>query len=374
MKSKAARITLAGLFLMLIYVPGLLWLIAGKQLATPNNENRELAQWPAFSLAEIEKLPTRYENYYRDHLPFRNQLISAYAQGLKAVFDDSVVTTVTFGKDDWYFYNNINDGDPISSYRGEDLFTGAELREIVLNLRRTRDNLKKQGIEFVLFIAPNKERVYPEYMPDRFGQPAEDYAAKQLVEFLRAHSDIRVVYACDDILALKDALPDTPVYCRTDTHWNGLGSYAAARALMAELGFALPPLAMENVTRSASAHKGDLTILAHLDTVDPGEDAFLVTDGQRPQYTVQSDPRLMWHIGQGDPDGKKLFIKTDSFSESMLPYILPWFSQSQVYFNELYEETMVDDFEPDVFVQVCVERYVRKWLTRGPLYTLPQDR
>ena len=374
MKSKASRITLIGLFLILLYVPGIVWLIAGNQLETPNLENRELAEWPAFSLKNIQKLPGKYEAYYLDHLPFRNQVIAGYALGLKTVFDDAVVTTVNFGKDDWFIYNNIKDGDPIASYRGEDLLSAAELRQIVMNLRKTQANLASQGIDFVLFIAPNKERVYAEHMPDRFGQPAEDYAAKQLVEFLRAHSDIRVVYAYDDIMALKDALPDTPIYCRTDTHWNGLGSYAAARALMAELGFTLPPLAMKNVTRSPSEHKGDLTILAHLDAVDPGEDAFLVTDDQRPQYTVQTDSRLMWHIGQGDPGGKKLFIKTDSFAEAMLPYILPWFSQSQVYFNELYEETMVDDFQPDVFVQVCVERYIRKWLTRGPLYTLPENR
>ena len=75
-----------------------------------------------------------------------------------------------------------------------------------------------------------------------------------------------------------------------------------------------------------------------------------------------------------DPAGKKLFFKSDSFTSPMFPYVLPWFSETQLYFNERYQEVQVDEFQPDIFVQVCVERYVRKWLGRGELYTLPQNR
>ncbi len=373
MKSKAARVTLTVLFLAVLFVPGIVWLIAGDKLATPNRENRELAQWPEFRWADIEKLPGKLENYYRDHLPFRNQVISAYAQGLRTVFDDSVVTTVLFGKNDWFFYKNVNDGDPIGSYRGEDLFTPQELRQIVLNLRHTRDNLAKQGIEFVLFIAPNKERVYSEFLPDRYGAPAQDYAAKQLVDFLRTHSDIRVVYANDEIMQAKAEFPDLPLYFSSDTHWNGLGAYIGARALMRELGIDLPAMTRESILQSGAARTGDLSILAHLDTVIDGDRNYTV-EGERPSYTSNADKSNMEYHCTGDPAGKKLYIKSDSFASPMFPYILPWFSETQLYFNERYQQTQVDDFQPDIFVQVCVERYVRKWLERGELYTLPQNR
>ena len=373
MKSKIARVALVSLFLAVLFVPGIVWLLAGKHLATPNRENRKLAEWPEFRLADIEKLPGKLDTYYRDHLPFRNQLISAYAQGLKTVFDDSVVTTVLFGKNDWFFYKNINDGDPIASYRGEDMFTPQELRQIVLDLRHTRDNLAKQGIEFVLFIAPNKERVYPEFMPDRYGEPAQDYAAKQLVDFLRAHSDIRVVYAYDEIMQVKAEFPDLPLYFSNDTHWNGLGSYVGARALMRELGIDLPAVTRENVQESGPKRTGDLSILAHLDTVIDDTRDYIV-DGEYPAYTCQADEDNMEYRGKGDPAGKKLFFKSDSFTSPMFPYVLPWFSETQLYFNERYQEVQVDELQPDIFVQVCVERYVRKWLGRGELYTLPQNR
>ena len=367
MKSKASRITLIGLFLILLYVPGIVWLIAGNQLETPNLENRELAEWPAFSLKNIQKLPGKYEAYYLDHLPFRNQVIAGYALGLKTVFDDAVVTTVNFGKDDWFIYNNIKDGDPIASYRGEDLLSAAELRQIVMNLRKTQANLASQGIDFVLFIAPNKERVYSEYMPDRFGEPAEDYGVRQLVDFLRAHTDIRVVYAYDELMQFKAENPDLPLYFRSDTHWNGLGAYIGARALLRELGIDIPALEAQNIEQFGDGYRGDLSRLTHLYDFTAGEALYTVRDDNRPNHNSLSDDGLTFHA-QGDPQGKKVFFKNDSFLAGMQPYVFPWFSECYSYFNHQYTSAQVDEFQPDIFVQVLVERNVRSTLSTGPIY------
>lgn len=374
MKSKFARVLLCAAFLAMLFLPGLVWPLVGKSLEGPNLEKRELAEWPAFSLSEIEDLPGKIEKYYRDHLPFREQLISAYARLNKAAFDDCVVTTVLFGKDGWYFYNNANDGNPVASYRGEDLFTSAELRQIVIDLRRTRDNLKKQGIDFVLFIAPNKERVYPEYMPERYGVPAEDYAARQLVDFLRAHSDLRVVYVYDEIMQAKADFSDYPIYYSSDTHWNDLGAYVGARALLRELGVQIPALAREAIHPTGAVCTGDLTVLSHLYTVGEGDPVYTVADAGRPAVSMEMEPDMRWLRAQGEEQGQRLFIKHDSFAAGMVPYLIPWFSQTTTYTNALYDMAQVDEARPDVFVQVCVERYVRQQLTKGPLYLPPEER
>ena len=88
------------------------------------------------------------------------------------------------GKDGWLFYNNQNDGDPLAQYKGKCLFSNEELELIADNLSVTQVNLAKEGREFVLFIAPNKERVYSEYMPEYYGEPAEIYAALQVITYL----------------------------------------------------------------------------------------------------------------------------------------------------------------------------------------------
>ena len=116
MKSKLSRVTLAALFLILLYVPGLAWLASSGRWAEPNLEKRELAELPAFSLSELDRYPGAFEKYYRDHLPFREQLIGLYARVNRALFDDCIVTTVLFGRDGWFFHNNVNDGDLVACF------------------------------------------------------------------------------------------------------------------------------------------------------------------------------------------------------------------------------------------------------------------
>lgn len=68
-------------------------------------------------------------------------------------------------KNGWLFYNGIQDGNPIACYKGEDRLIDEQLANIAATLVTSRDNLLKEGIEFVIFIAPNKERIYQEDMP-----------------------------------------------------------------------------------------------------------------------------------------------------------------------------------------------------------------
>ena len=40
------------------------------------------------------------------------------------------------------------------------------MQRTVWNMRHFQQILKKKGIEFAIFIAPNKEEVYSKYLPD----------------------------------------------------------------------------------------------------------------------------------------------------------------------------------------------------------------
>ena len=44
--------------------------------------------------------------------------------------------------------------------------TEAELAEFAQNVQTAREYFASQGAEFVIYIAPDKERMYPEYLPD----------------------------------------------------------------------------------------------------------------------------------------------------------------------------------------------------------------
>lgn len=365
MEKKSAKLALIVLFLAALYLPFALWAGLGSRLTGENRENRTLAEWPAFDLSRLSALPGQYEKYFNDHLPFRSPLISLHAELSSRLFDTSSSDSVILGKEDWLFYSRINDGDPAASYRGEDLFTMPELRQIAADLCATRDALKKRGIEFVLFIAPNKERMYAEYMPDRYGPPAEEYAARQLADFLRKRTDLRVVYPYEELMEAKAAFPDLPLYYSNDTHWNGIGAYVGARALLAELGVSLPPLSRENISQTADGYVGDLADMLNITrtaaqyTVSvPGAASFKTAE-------TEDSPVLVTSTGR---ESGRLFLRRDSFGEAMIPYLAPWFSHA-AYVNTLeYDQAQADEARPTVYVMEVVERYLHKRLTKGPLY------
>ena len=186
--------------------------------------------------------PKAYEEYYNDHLPFCDLLIKLYNSMMVHVFHTSSSDDVILGKDGWLFYGSYTDGTSRQCYDGSMLFTGEELEHIAANLTDTKERLAKQGTEFVVFIAPSKERVYSEYMPDYLGEPAQMCMLNQVISFLRDHTDVRVVCPLEEMLAYKQAHPQQLLFYQTDTHWNDLGSYVGTSVLLKELGIQTPPL------------------------------------------------------------------------------------------------------------------------------------
>lgn len=344
MKNTAARRMLIWVFLVILFVPTVLWCFLGNCLKDENFEKRVLAEWPVFSLEKLETLPTKYNRYYEDHLPFRNQLITGYVGLTRALFHADLNDYVTFGKSGWMFYTNVNDGDPIASYRGEDLLSMEQLRKITVELKQLKNRLKEKGVEFVLYIAPNKERVYSEYMPDKYGQPADNYAVKQLFYFLTAHTDIQVVYPFDALMQAKRDLDGVDLFHPTDTHWNEAGAYIGTKTLADALGVELPALHKENIHREENVFIGDMIYLS-LQTY---------TMGKQPVNTVSGIflPK----------DNRKLLIEHDSFMDNMLPYLNQIFAECEAVHYSKYSEDLVDTYHPDVMIMEMSERFMRRRL------------
>ena len=361
MKQGYAKRALVALFLALIYVPTLVGLAAGDRFRSENLENRTLAELPALSLDAIPDLPGAFEAYYADNQPFRDQLIYVRALMHKALYDRDISQKVVFGKQDWMFYSCVADGAPIDSYRGEDLYTNVELRQIASNLVRTRDDLKKIGCDFVLFIAPNKERVYSEYMPDRYGAPGQDYGVKQLVRFLRQRTDLKVVYCYDEIMQARQDFPDLPLYFSRDTHWNDIGGYIGTRALMRALNIDLLPLTRDMIAPSDRKAPFDMTILSHLTRLYPLDPCYDVT--------LPADA-----LPAPDAPKRTLYFRHDSFGGYMTGFMAPWFSEGGITEASERDDAQVDAAHPDVFVMEVLERFVRRRLWLGPLYASPENR
>lgn len=356
-------------FLLLTVLVYPAWQLLQPQLDTENYENRNLAEMPTFSLDAINTFPQQFETYVNDHLPFRNQLIQLNNTINYSLPRVSYSDQVAIGKNGWLFYTVKEDGDPIACYRGTNLLSDEQLQLIASNLTTVRDDLATQGTEFVLFIAPNKERIYWENMPGYYGEPAEEYAVKQIVDYLQEHTDLRVVYPIEELLAAKEALGDKKIYHKTDTHWNKLGGYIGACALLKELGITMPSYdSGEVVIHELDDVPGDLAKMLNIGwEIYPGK-AYMV-DGYETHGLVadQMDPDFFYHATGADP--RKLMILRDSFCYAMADVLASQFDESVMIHRANYSHEMIAEQHPDVYVSEVVERYaIGKLLDINSIY------
>ena len=209
------------LFLLLLTAPSFVWKSIENNMSIVSVENRALAEKPTLNIKNIDEYPQNMEAYINDHLPFRNIMITLKNNFDYCFFSSTSNNKVIIGKEEWLFYNSVSDGDPIACYKGENLLSESQLKQIANNLTITKDNLATQGCQLVIFIAPNKERVYSEYMPNYYGVPATEYQAKQIVDYINQNTDVSIVYPYERLMEVKDELGSSrPLYYKADTHWN----------------------------------------------------------------------------------------------------------------------------------------------------------
>jgi len=263
------------------------------------------------------------------------------------------------GKEDWLFYADKGDGDPISCYKGENLLSEEQLQAIAQNCENMDAFLKEQGKEFLIFIAPNKECIYSEYMPEQYGIPSDTYKALQIVNYLRANTDIRVVYPYEELMKAKEELVQN-IYHRTDTYWNWIGGYVGAAALLSELGIDMPDIAGDKITiNNGEMIAGDLAGMLNLTNMLDIDNEYTVSgydDHNVETITWDINDLFIYHAEGADP--RKIYVYRDSFSLHMSTYIGSQFSDSYFKHRQYYS---YDDFQqqnPDIFVYETVEQYI----------------
>ena len=350
------------LFLTAICLPGV-GLIAGADRSTiSESEMRELAKFPVWSWSPraIAAWRSAFQTYFDDHFAFRNRLLHWQSTFLWHVLRTSSSDTVIAGKNDWLFY--ADDGG-IDDYLQTAPFTDDELAVWRLALERTRDWLKARGIPYLFVIAPDKQMIYPEHMPDSLHRMRSDYRADQFLAYMRARSDV-------DILDLRPAVnaakPEALLYHRYDTHWNDRGGLAGYQPIAARLGEwfpAIQPLVRGDFDESPLVPSGDKTTMLGL--LDPGKVPMpgLVRRGgwsARVVEPIHPDPygeegRLVTEIAGSTLPRAVVF--RDSFAGRLMPYLSENFSHAVYLWQNDFDPDVVLKERADVVVQEVVARH-----------------
>lgn len=367
---KPAKILYIVLFLVLIIIPVPLFLSVRGYVDTENYEERTLYPFPYTqeaaeyygSATTADTFPQQFENWFNDHLPFRNQLLTFNGLFDYRVLQTSSSESVVVGKEGWLFYkgSQVAGEDPIGDYRGTNAFTDEELQQIADHLTQARDILAAQGKDFVLYIAPNKERVYSELMPDSFGEPNAHCRMNQLISYLRDNTDLKVVCSYDTLMSWKETHPERPIYFQYDTHWNGFGAYVGAEPLVEALGYDFTPADEVEITDRGTGSY-DLARLIHLGNILTDGPNYVVSGyTPHPLTSSSSDDGYVFHYSttDGQAPGGRIFVIGDSFSTLLMPYIACHYWSGTMMFYYAYNYAALQEEDPDVVVYETVERYI----------------
>ena len=231
------------LFLLLCTVPLLAMLVLGPSEAAANEV---LASKPVLLTGNglnIDFL-TQLSDYIGDRFAFRQELITANAHLTASLFRESSADSVILGKDGWLYYASTLD-----DYTGASAMSDRELYRAARTLSLARSYTESQGARFLFTVPPNKNTLYPSQMPDRYPAARQPGNLERLTLLLKQQN----VPFCDLCAVLSRS--DTPVYYKTDSHWDGYGSALACDALIECLN-GTSRLSTEPFT--LTDHRGDL--------------------------------------------------------------------------------------------------------------------
>jgi alginate O-acetyltransferase complex protein AlgJ len=375
MKTKAAVLSIGhllfpGAFLVVCLLPWLDFFLHVDPTSSLQ-ENRELAAFPQLQrgVSAINGFPERVNEWFDDNFGFRRLMIQAYGRILLQVFQTPANPAVILGKDNWLFLGG-NYG--LEYFQSRTLFSPAELARWKSTLQQDRDILRSRNARFLIVIAPNKDTIYPEYLPDNVLKFRPQSRLDQLLEYLGTDPDMEIL---DLRPALIQAKGDALLYDRSDTHWNGNGALLAYQAILARAKTWFPrlePLSMDHFTVQSKTDAGDLIAFLGLgggladeiiDVVPNSpsqakEAAYELPSSDKPAPAQYFLPDV-WQID--DPELPRVVVFHDSFGNRLMPLLSLNFQRTAFFQTEYYSgyERPMDILNrenPDLVIYEFVER------------------
>jgi len=373
----AATLLIAG-FLAALILP-----LAGTDFKerekTSQTENRKLNEFPAWSWdgKALDAFPAKFDAAFNDHFGFRSLLVRWHGLFNLHCLGISPTENVVLGKQGWLYLL-----ESIKGYRGTKKLSKSEIDRWVLELKTKQAWCAARNIRYLVVVAPNKEDVYPEYLPSNVCRVRDYRYLDDILAALGKDSGVEVVDLQKTLLTGK-AMGEGLVYDRTDTHWSQLGVFLATNEILTRLQPWFPelqpsPLSSRTLTRETKAG-GDLAWMTGLQDQITEE---RVVISPSPTATFESAPmrfQLEWPVGAlQDPPlafeaktGERkhtVLVTGDSFGRGLMTYLPEHFQRvvrlrPQLPYTAWFQSiipTLVEAEKPDVFIDIYVSRSLKR--------------
>ncbi|HBI15066.1 MAG TPA: hypothetical protein DDY20_06075 [Desulfobulbaceae bacterium] len=370
------------MFSALLCIP-LVLALTGPSRVYSQAEKRFLAKFPEFRLkgGDIRALTRAIDTFYQDHFGLREFLIHRYHREVNKRFAAASAPDVLTGKEGWLFYSGER---VLEDLIGQHPLRREQLALLAARIRDTRDWLEQKGISYMPVVAPNKQSIYPEYLPDHYQQARKTSRLDQAVATLSRDPATAILDLRPVLLRNKG---DLRLYDKTDTHWNQLGAYCGYRELIRVAGSLFPEADMQ-VYFSVGARwredpAGDLAQLSGRSDTLQEKRPEVIAWFQAREHELNLSLQQLFLLEQMKPfltvrQGKKLrvLVLHDSFMNPMKPFLAESFGEVlflwkyfdpnvEIFLNREVMDRLLAEFKPDLVIDQIVERHLDWWIPQN---------
>lgn len=366
--------------------------------------NEILSQRPALS-DDQGKFNTNITNdltdYIADRFAFRQQFITAFARIKATVFHESSSDDVILGKSDetadWLYYAKTED-----DWLRRNVLDENSINSIAVTLSLMQEYAKSQGAEFAFTVAPNKNSVYNEYMPDIGDASGNQNNLSLLTAAIEKYGVKYADLKSALISAKEDENDDEPLYHRWDSHWTARGAARGMKCITEALGVDSHDWFNEEYSYE-KVHKGDLYEMLYpagkeldIDAVfkkdfsftymneavnDAGEIVYEDSgisygeDGAPKYDSIRIDTVLNENAaedsGSGRASGTSLLMFRDSFGNALYPFMADMFERATFSRQNPYRLDWLAGGKYEFCVVEIVERNISDLLKKAPVIPAP---
>jgi hypothetical protein len=342
-----------------------------------NTENREMVSFPALRLDYLDPFPKDFQAYYNDHFKWRNPLISIYSKyNLNIMEKSPIPDKLVLGKERWLFRKEGND-----IYRGSTQFSPAELESIRKELEFRKNYVESKGAKYYFVIAPLKQNIYPEFLPDYLNKVNPLTQTENLLNYLEQQSTLDIINLKDSLFSAK-LKTDKPLFYKTDNHWNAYGAFLASEYLLSHLRKDFPnlkPLDQKDyeidwedsygrILAAWLKMQDDFRELIPTVTYSGKERILKVEKPYRQPHKFSDEKEFCISYSSTDSLAPSMMMVRESFGREVIPVFSKYFSESIYIFDAWQHKLNKDIFDkekPDIYIHMVYEYVLPSLLKNG---------
>jgi alginate O-acetyltransferase complex protein AlgJ len=271
---------------------------------------------------------------------------------------DKLYQDTIISEHNWMVYaNDVS----LDDYQNANPFSNNQLETIYKNVNNLNDYLSSKDIKLIIIIPPNKNTIYPEYIPEEIPVLTEESRMDQVKSYLNKNGGFNILDLESILLEKRQTMQ---VYYATDTHWNPYGAYFAYQAVMTEIQKDFPDITPHDLDDYSYVKMTDSDgdIRNTLAMIRIEEEFFnLVTpyDGNIQHKQISNTYNRYINTSSTGP---RLLAFHDSFGWRLIPFLVEHFSYSAFHRMLSIDLITIDMEKPDVVILEWTERILYRLL------------